>query len=137
MNRNIFTLVVTTLLLTLLLGIAFAGGSPAPVDPLEQGKGAYEAVRSGQWMMAVAFASMLLGSLARWAGGYQWKFLKSEAGGYTIAIFTGLGSLGAGYIESGALSVQLLMIAMTTMFASMGMHGPAKSLVKKNTGDAA
>lgn len=135
MNRLISTFVVAALLLFLMLDMAFAGG--VPVDPLDQGKGAYEAVRSGQWMMAAAFASMLLGSLARWAGGYKWKFLKSEAGGYTIAIFTGLGSLGAGYIESGALSVQLLMIAMTTMFASMGMHGPAKSLVKKNTGDAA
>ena len=135
MNRSIFLhLAIISLLLILIVDMAFAGGMPAPVDPLEQGKGAYESVRSGQWMMAVAFGSMLLGSLARWVGGYGWKFLKTEAGGYIIAICTGLGSFGAGYIEAGAFSLPLIMVAMTTMFAAMGMHGPAKSMVKKSTG---
>ncbi len=134
MNRSFFTFSLVAILLGITLGIAYAGGNPVPVDPLEQGKGAYGAVENGQWLLAFAFASMLLGSAARWLGGKKWGFLATEAGGYAMAVFTGLGAFGAGYIEAGAFSIPLVMTALITMLSAMGMHGPAKSVVKKSTG---
>jgi len=106
----------------------------APEKPIDQGKALYKSVKGGEWLLAFGFLGMLLGSLARFAFGKKWAFLKTKAGGYTIAGFTGMGILGALIIEAGAFSVSMIPTAVTGMLAAMALHGPAKGLKKKMAG---
>ena len=74
---------------------------------------------------------MLLGSISRFIVGRKWKFIETDAGGYVIAAFTGMGILGGGIIESGSLSMQVAVLALVGTLTAMGLHGPAKALKKK------
>lgn len=106
----------------------------APEDPLDQGKGLYTSVKGGYWLLAFGFFGMILGSVARFAAGKKWDFIKTKAGGYTIAGFTGMGILGGLIIEAGSFSVSMLPTALTATLAAMALHGPAKAVKKKLTG---
>lgn len=106
----------------------------APEDPIDQGKGLYTSVKGGYWLLAFGFFGMLLGSAARFAVGKNWDFIKTKAGGYTIAGFTGMGILGGLIIEAGSFSVSMLPTALVATLAAMALHGPAKAVKKKLTG---
>lgn len=113
--------------------VATATEAP-PEKVLDQGKALYKSVKGGEWLLAFGFLGMLLGSIARFAVGKKWEFLKTKAGGYTIAGFTGLGILGALIIEAGAFSVSMVPTAITGMLAAMALHGPAKAVKEKLKG---
>ena len=114
--------------------VAEAEPAPVPEKPLEQGKALYKSVKGGEWLLAFGFLGMLLGSIARFALGKKWKFLTSKAGGYTIAGFTGMGSLGGLIIEAGSFSMSMVPTALTVMLAAMALHGPAKAAKDKLKG---
>ena len=103
----------------------------APEKITDQGKGLYDSVKGGHWVLAFGFFGMLLGSIARFAGGKKWGFLKTKAGGYTIAAFTGLGILGLLIIEAGTFSASMVPTAIIGMTTAMALHGPAKAVTKK------
>lgn len=96
-----------------------------PTGIAEQGKALYSASKNGDWMIAIALLMMLIGTAARWLVGKKWAFLKSKAGGYSIAIAMGLGILGTGMYEVG-FSLGLLMNAVLVTTSSMGLYGAAK-----------
>lgn len=106
-----------------------------PDNALDQGKALYKNVKGGYWLLAFGFFGMILGSAARFAFGKKWAFLKTKAGGYTIAGFTGMGILGGLIVEAGAFSVSMIPTAVAAMLAAMAMHGPAKGLAKKMSGE--
>ncbi len=103
--------------------------------PIDQGKGLYNSIRGAEWLVAFGFLGMLLGSLARFATGKKWDFIKTKAGGYTIAGFTGMGILGGLIVEAGSFSVSMISPALMATLAAMALHGPAKAIKKKLAGD--
>ncbi len=105
-----------------------------PPKTLDQAKGVYNSVKGGHWMLTLAFVGKLFGSAGRWLAAKRWDFITTKAGGYLIAASTGVGILGAGIVESGSFSVDLLSIAVTTMLGAMGLHGPVKALKEKVKG---
>ncbi len=105
-----------------------------PENAIDQGKGLYTSVKGAEWLLAFGFLGMLLGSLGRWATAKKWNFIKTKAGGYTIAGFTGLGILGGLIVEAGAFSTSMLPTAITGMLAAMALHGPAKAAKDKLQG---
>lgn len=107
----------------------------APTKPLDQGQGLYKSVKGGEWLLAFGFLGMLLGSLSRWVIGSKWDFIKTKTGGYFISAGVGLGVLGTLIIEGGGFSASMLPTAITATLAAMAMHGPAKGLKKKLTGE--
>ena len=104
----------------------------APEGPVDQAKGLYSSIRGGQWILALGFFGMLLGSIGRYAFSRKWDFWKTKAGGYTIAGITGMALLGAGLVTNGgSFSMELLASVVTATLAAMAMHGPAKAVTAK------
>lgn len=102
----------------------------APEGVAEQGKALYSAAKDGDWMIVLALAMMLIGTIGRWAVGKKWEFLKSKSGGYMVAIAMGIGILGTGMYQVG-FSLGLLMNAALVTTSSMGLYGAAKDAAKK------
>ena len=109
--------------------------STAPTKPVDQGKGLYDSVKGGEWLLAFGFLGMLLGSIARFIIGRKWDFIKTKTGGYIISAGVGLGTLGTLIIEADGFSMSMLSPAILATTAAMALHGPAKGLKKKLVGE--
>lgn len=112
---------------------AETGGDEAPgadISPADQATGLFVSIKGGQWLLALGFLLMIVGSVARWALSRGWDFWETKAGGYTIAASLGLATLGAGIVTEG-FSFELLATAAAAALSAMALHGPAKAAKNK------
>ncbi|MDP2607251.1 MAG: hypothetical protein Q8S00_32340 [Deltaproteobacteria bacterium] len=108
--------------------IVVATTPPADEDSVvDSAKGAITSLKGGKAILGLGFIALFLGAVGRKLVGLKWNFWKSKAGGYTIAVFSGLTLFGTGTISNGSFSLDVLLNSVVVVLVAMGLHGPAKS----------
>lgn len=107
----------------------------SPEDPAATAQALYEAIKAGQWLVAVGAGLILVVWLARLGLGKLHPWFKGKAGGWAVSMGTALlTSLGASFVAGSSPSPGLLMAAVSAAFVAAGGWEGAKDFVSWVTG---